>query len=107
MSNGENMKKRHPKIAYIFDYGDRWHDCELKPINIIAISVTILSGDETIDVYYEDGTVEYFDSCDNRIENHFDGNYVVMGDEITKWFNFKKYLGHNDIAYKRQGDFAK
>ncbi|MDO5304118.1 MAG: hypothetical protein Q4E87_00920 [bacterium] len=73
----------------------------------MAISVTILSGDETVDVYYEDGTVEYFDSCNNRIDNHFDGNYVVMGDELNEWFRFTKFLGHNDISYKRQETFTK
>ena len=50
------MKNTHPKRTYIFDYGDRARSVELKPVAIIAISVTILSGDETIDVYYEDGT---------------------------------------------------
>ena len=101
------MKNTHPKRTYIFDYGNRARSVELKPVAIIAISVTILSGDETIDVYYEDGTVEYFDSSDNRIEDHFDGNYVVMGDKLKEWYRFTKFLGRLDISYARQEEFTK
>ena len=101
------MKNTHPKRACIFDCGDRARSVELKPVAIIAISVTILSGDATIDVYYEDGTVEYFDSSDNRIENNFDGNYVVMGDELKKWYKCTKFLGRLDISYARQEEFTK
>lgn len=101
------MKNTHPKRAYIFDYDDRARSVELKPIDIIAISVTILAGDETIDVYYEDGTVDYFDSSDNRIEDKFDGNYVVMGDKLKKWYKFTNFLGRNDISYLRQEEFTK
>ena len=101
------MKDTHPKIAYIFDYNDRARSVELKPVAIIAISVTILSGDETIDVYYEDGTVEYFDSSDNRIEDHFDGNYVVLGDKLKEWYRFNKFLGGLYISYARLEEFTK
>ena len=101
------MKNTHPKIAYIFDYNDVLHPVELKSCGILAISVTILSGDETIDVYYEDGTVEYFDSSNNRIEDHFDGNYVVLGDKLKEWYRFTKFLGRLDISYARKEEFTK
>lgn len=101
------MEITHPKRTYIFDYNDIKRSVELKPIAIIAISVTILSGDETIDVYYEDGTVEHFDSSDNRIEDRFDGNYVVLGDKLKEWYRFTKFLGRLDISYARQEEFTK
>ena len=101
------MKNTHPKRTYIFDYGNRARSVELKPVAIIAISVTILSGDETIDVYYEDGTVEYFDSSDNRREDNFDGNYVVMGDKLKEWYRYTKFSGRLYISYARQEEFTK
>lgn len=101
------MENTHPKIAYIFDYKDKVHPVELKSCGILAISVTILSGDETIDVYYEDGTVEYFDSSDNRIEDRFDGNYVVLGDKLKEWYKFSKFLGRLYKSYARQEEFTK
>ena len=101
------MKNTHPKRTYIFDCNNIARSVELKPVAIIAISVTILSGDETIDVYYEDGTVEYFDSSDDRIEDHFDGNYVVLGDKLKEWYKFTKFLERLYISYARKEEFTK
>ena len=84
------MKNTHPKRTYIFDYGDRARSVELKPVAIIAISVTILSGDETIDVYYEDGTVEFYDICPNC------GSFM-KGEWITKK---KDYRCRGDWLYE-------
>ena len=95
----------HPKKTCIFDYDDNTRTIEFKSVGIIAISVTILSGDETIDVYYEDGTVEHFDSCDTRTENYFDGNYVVMGEKLKKWYKYYKFLNCFNISYRRQEEF--
>lgn len=104
-----NKKPRaytHPKKTCIFDYDGRMRSIELKSVDIIAISVTILSGDETIDVYYEDGTVEHFDSCDTRTQSFFDGNYVVMGDKLKKWYKYWDFLQCFNISYRRQEEFA-
>ena len=50
------------------------------------INVTILSGDETIQVVYKDTYVESFDpEAQNREANLFDGQYTVHRDEIDKW----------------------
>ena len=95
----------HPKKTCIFDYDDNTRTIEFKSVGIIAISVTILSGDETIDVYYEDGTVEHFDSCDTRTVNYFDGNYVVMGEKLKKWYKYYKFLNCFNISYRRQEEF--
>ena len=101
------MKKPHPKKTCIFDYDNRARSIELKSVGIIAISVTILSGDETIDVYYEDGTVEYFDSSDDRTTNYFDGNYVVMGDKLKKWFRYWDFSQCLTISYMREEEFRR
>ena len=95
----------HPKKTCIFDYDGNAHTIEFKSVGIIAISVTILSGDETIDVYYEDGTVEHFDSCDTRTVNYFDGNYVVMGEKLKKWYKYYNFLHCFNISYRRQEEF--
>ena len=100
-------EKTHPIKTCIFDYDGRARSIVLKDIDIIAISVTILSGDETIDVYYTDGTVEHFDSCDTRTENYFDGNYVVMGEKLKKWYKYWNFLGCFNISYRRQEEFER
>lgn len=100
MSNGKIRKTR------IFDYQDNPVEIELRNVKIVAISVTIFSGDETVDIYYEDGRVECFDSSECRHTDFFDGNYVVLGDKINEWLKWNRFLKYNGISYKRQEMFA-
>lgn len=52
------------------------------------INVTILSGDETIQVVYKNKYVESFDpEAMNREIDLFDGQYIVYGHEIEKWLD--------------------
>lgn len=90
----------------IFDYQNKLVEIELRNVKIVAISVTILSGDETVDIYYEDGKVNYFDSSESRHTSFFDGNYVVLGDKIDEWLKWNKFLNYSYISYKRQEMFA-
>lgn len=100
MSSGKNKK------TIIFDYQNKPVEIELRNVKIVAISVTIISGDETVDIYYEDGKVNYFDSSECRHTDFFDGNYVVLGDKIDEWLKWNKFLKYNYISYKRQEMFA-
>ena len=48
---------------------------ELKDIS--KIEITILSGDETAEVYYKDSAILWFDSSDDRLIDHCDDVYIV------------------------------
>ena len=100
MLNGKIRKTR------IFDYQDNPVEIELINDKIVAISVTILSGDETVDIYYEDGKVNHFDSSECRHTDFLDGNYVVLGDKIDEWLKWNQFLKYNSISYKRQEIFT-
>lgn len=68
------------------------------------INVTILSGDETIQVVYKDTHVESFDpEASNREVDLFDGQYTVYCDEIDKWLEIGIEVENSTIccSYER------
>lgn len=76
------------------------------------INVTILSGDETIQVVYKNKYVENFDpEAMNREIDLFDGQYIVYGHEIKKWLDIgieieNKELGLHLYSYLRKQKFT-
>ena len=80
-------------------------EIELKDNPIIAIFVVVLSGDETITVLYSDNSNEKFDSDKHsRCIDFFDGEYIVVGENIKKWLNYTP-KGDGNKAYERMGIF--
>ena len=66
----------------IYDYSNNAIEVDTgdEPINLIT--VTILSGDETGLIVFEDGTTQAFDASECRCINFFDGQYVVPGTKL-------------------------
>ncbi len=89
----------------IFDFEDTEVKIELPDKPIKAISVTVLSGDETGTVIFDDGTTVGFDASNSRICNFFDGSYTVIGEQIFDWLAFKPSDGCT-AAYLRQERFS-
>ena len=73
----------------IYDYANVAVEIEIKDKPIEKIFVEIKSGDEIVTIYYKDGTQDRFDSSNCRINNYDDGAYVVTGENIEKWLNYK------------------
>lgn len=71
--------------------------------DISQIFVRVLSGDETGFVEFTDGKREYFDSSCSRFTEYFDGEYIVKGEDIPKWLEFRASSG--TIAYRRRDKF--
>lgn len=77
--------------------------------DIKRIDVTVLSGDETVDVVLKDGSIFDFDASDCRTMSFYDGSYVVEGKEdIEKWLNFKpsKKEPIRTFSYERQAKWG-
>lgn len=49
----------------IYDYTNTLTEIETTK-EIESICVGIINGDEIVDIYYEDGTMETYDSCPNN-----------------------------------------
>ena len=90
-----------PKTLTIYDYDDTPVEIELPDKVISAIHVTILSGDETGEVVFEDGSSLDFDASNSRIMSYYDGGYTVCGPMIEKWMNFTPPKGRT-TSYARQ-----
>lgn len=93
----------------IYDYDNRATKIDIPDDKVIsAIFVCILSGDETGIICFTDGTSIEFDAlCSGlRLHSFFDGCYVVAGEDIQKWIDFKANNDKGTKSYKRQELFA-
>ena len=84
----------------IYDYVNRPTEVQLPDKEIECISITVLSGDETGFVLFNDGSTLPFDASDCRLMNYFDDNYVVTKDNLEAWNNFTPTKG-GTAAYER------
>ena len=92
----------------IYDYNNNAIEVDTgdEPINLIT--VTILSGDETGLIVFEDGTTQAFDASECRCINFFDGQYIVPGNQVEKWASIKPHVGeHETKSYKRANVWRK
>lgn len=89
------------KTMTIYDYADTPKNIALPYKEISAICVSVLSGDETGEVLFEDGSTLCFDASDCRIVDFYDGGYIVQGAPIDRWINFVPSEGRTSF-YDRQ-----
>lgn len=88
----------------VFDFENREVKIELPDKPIKAISVTVLSGDETGTVIFDDGATVDFDASYWRICDFFDGSYTVIEEQVSDWLAFRPSDGRT-AAYLRAGTF--
>lgn len=92
----------------IYDYENNAIEVDTgdEPINLIA--VTILSGDETGLIVFEDGTTKSFDASNCRSTDYFDDQYVVSGDQVEKWASINPHVAKCETkSYKRASAWKK
>lgn len=90
----------------IYDYDNNPTIVNIPEKEIDSIWIRILSGDETGDIEFKDGTSVSFDASHCRMMSFDDGGYVVKGDAICKWINWKPCEGCHTFSYDRQYDFS-
>lgn len=91
----------------IYDYANRAVEVDTQGKEIDHINVTVLSGDEVVNIYFSDGTKIYKDSSDCRTLSFFDGQYEIDKENVEKWDNFK--FGNTGIftmSYDRMDYFV-
>ena len=80
-------------------------EIELPDKPIKAISVTVLSGDETGTVIFDDGTTVDFDASYWRVCDFFDGSYTVIGEQVSDWLAFRPSDGRTHRCLSAAGTF--
>ncbi len=75
----------------VYDYSGRPVEVSLPDKKITEINVVVLSGDETGNVVFADGTYISFDASQPRGADmrEFEGAYSLLGDNIFHWLDFK------------------
>lgn len=92
----------------IYDYDNKATTIETLDKPIQSILVTILSGDETGTIYFEDGSNQLFDASECRSTDYFDGAYVIAGNEVDKWNSINPHVIKNEAkSYKRYDAWRK
>lgn len=86
----------------IYDYQNKPTkiDTGKRPIDYIEVSV--ISGDEVVEVHYTNGLIKRFDSSDTRWCGFLDAEYRVTNKDLEDWI--KKETVGGDIAYSRIPD---
>lgn len=89
----------------IYDYADNKTEIVLPDKEILRIYVSVISGDETGNVEFTDGSLLYFDASNSRYMSFYDGSYIVEGENIEKWLNFKP-SNTTTVSYERYDAFV-
>lgn len=80
------------KTIYIRDFASNKVKVEVPDWeDVKSIYVTVLSGDEILDVYYDyhnDNTSITFDSSDDRLHDFYDGGYWLPLELVDKFSEF-------------------
>lgn len=89
----------------IYDFDNEAVEVKLPKKQIVSINVSVISGDETGNVVFEDGEIVSFDASNCRMIGFFDGSYSVVGEDIQKWLNYKPSK-KGTASYERQELFS-
>ena len=80
-------------MLFGYDYDDKKIPICLKDgytmDDIRFIGVIVLTGDEIIEIHYNDHTCQLVDCGTNRICDYYDNSYVVEPADIPKWLERK------------------
>lgn len=89
----------------IYEYDNTPVEVELPDKPIMCIFVSVISGDETGTVQFDDSTSICFDASKSRILDFNDGSYIVSGEDIPKWLAFAPSDART-ASYIRQKQFS-
>lgn len=86
----------------IYDYQNKPTKVDTGKRQIDYIEVSVLSGDEVVEIHYTNGLSKRFDSSDTRWCGFLDAEYRVTNKNLEDWIK-KETIG-GDIAYSRIPD---
>lgn len=90
----------------IYGHKDNAVEIDTKGRKVASISVDVISGDERIEIMYENGSFVMVDSSSNRYINYYDGSYELSGDKLLKWMKYTPKKGEKGISYERLWRFG-
>lgn len=84
---------------FIMDYARNKEEIDVNIEDVLVMYVTVLTGDEILNILYKDGSREIYDSSDYRGRDFYDGEYDVINrlnglDELDSWIARKSVYGY-------------
>ncbi len=83
----------------IYNYDNEPTEVDTGDKEIKYIKVEVVTGDEWIQIHYEDGTESHYRS-DRASINFYDGDYSVPKERIQEWIDLEK-VTNRTISYYR------
>lgn len=83
----------------IYNYDNEPTEVDTGDKEIKYIKVEVVTGDEWIQIHYEDGTESHYRS-DRASINFYDGDYSVPKEKIQEWIDLEK-VTNRTISYYR------
>ena len=83
----------------IYNYDNEPTEVDTGDKEIKYIKVEVVTGDEWIQIHYEDGTERHYRS-DRASINFYDGDYSVPKERIQEWIDLEK-VTNRTISYYR------
>ena len=83
----------------IYNYDNEPTEVDTGNKEIKYIKVEVVTGDEWIQIHYEDGTESHYRS-DRASINFYDGDYSVPKERIQEWIDLEK-VTNRTISYYR------
>lgn len=94
---------------YDYDNNPKLIDLPVSEDKISCIEITIMSGDEIVEVTTENGDSFTFDSSESRVIDFFDGEYSIDNPQtISSWLHWEpteEVKSHRTLSYLRRGIF--
>lgn len=96
---------------YDYDNSPKLIDLPVSEDEISCITVTVLSGDEVVEITTKNGDSFTFDSSESRLINFSDGEYFIDNPQtISSWLHWEpteeEVKNHRTLSYLRQGKFS-
>ena len=83
----------------IMNYNSETFDTGIAIEDVDHIHVTVVSGDELLDIHLKNGEVVFFDSADlannRRFIDYYDGSYSVDQEDFENWNQRKSSYDEN------------
>lgn len=90
----------------IYDHKDNAVEIDTKGRKVARISVDVISGDECIEIMYENGSFVMVDSSSNRYIDYYNGSYELSGDKLSEWMRYTPTEKGEGVAYERLWKFG-
>ena len=90
----------------IYDYDNKATEIDVGNKIIDHIRVLVLSGDEVVRVFFENGKNEVFDSSNYRVISLYEGQYEIHKSKLFKWVSYQPNPEDGAVAYQRFKNFS-